>query len=827
MPNYFNHTRTGFVVLAASLLVLLSSGQAGMPALAVGPDAILTVDSLEDTNNPDNVLTLREALLIATGNLVGGLTPGEQAQTQTCTFNGAGDITGGCGAGIAETIRFAPSLGIFPVIRLTAPLPALDDSASITIDGTGVAPIVDAAGAGASYDALVITSGGNTVSGIGVVNSPRDGVSVSGSGNVLSNVVIRGSGRHAVLVAGGLANQVQDGSIGAVAGDVACVAGNGGSGIYIAGSAQNTVVSGNLVGCNAGDGITIDGAKLSQVLGNSIGVAPSGAKLANGYGVALFGAATGNVIGSLSAGGPNVIGGNTNTGVYVVGTGTAGNSVNGNLVGLRAGGLVATANGGAGVHVGGGASGNAVRGNTISGNAREGVVVDGVANTVIAGNRVGTNAPGIAAIPNGMEGIVLQSGATNSTIGGPGAADRNIISGNSNAGIVIRDSGTKHNVVDGNNIGIDVSGSIRLGNGQAGVAIFDGSENRVGSDSDTISQFITGNAREGVYLEIANGTVIGRSNAIGTGWNLSSAIGNTREGVLISNSSNVVARPGLVAGNGLAGMALTGAASNNDILAPYESGANGGLPVDLGNNGATANDTGDSDSGPNGLLNYPVITTRAGGTVSGTACGSCSVLVYVSYANPAATGGKAEFLTQVAANGAGAWSAAIPVGVPLTSISAVACTAACGPGSATSELAPVTAITQVRTVEFFVPSSTVSEGETAQVQVRLTTSDGLPSSIGVVVQYATANGTALAGVDYTAKSGTVAFLGGSANGETRSIPVSTLADSAEDPGETLTITILTPTNARLGDIVIHTVTIGLPAPVLPFHAVIPALSKDD
>jgi len=820
------HARTGLAILAASLLVVLTTGQGGFPAHAAGPDVVLTVNSLADTNEPDDVLTFREALLIATGNLAAGLTAGEQAQMQGCTFNGAGDITGGCGTGIAETIRFSPSLGVFPVIHLTSALPALDDTAGVAIDGAGVGPILDAADAGAENDGLVITSGGNAVSGIGVVGSPRDGVVVSGSGNVLNGVAIRGSGRHGVLIAGGTANQVQSGSVGAAAEETGCVAGNTGSGIYITGGAEDSVATGNLIGCSSRDGITIDGAHHSHVFANFIGVSPSGVRLANDYGVAIFGAATGNDIGPLGEAGANVISGNTNAGVYVVGAGTSGNTVIGNLIGLKAGGLAASGNGGAGVQMGAGASGNFIRGNTISGNSREGVVIE-AASTVVAGNHIGTDGPGIAAIPNGLEGVVLQSGATNATIGGTSAVDRNTISGNTNAGVVIRDADTKNNVVEGNTIGLDATGSTRLGNGQAGVAIFDGTGNRVGGDSDAITQFISGNTREGVYVENASGTIIGRSNAIGTGSNLSSAIGNTREGVLVKNSSNVVARPGLVAGNGLAGMALAGATSDGDILAPYLSGANGGLPVDLNNDGATSNDVGDADSGPNGLLNYPVITTRAGGTVSGTACSSCSVLVYVAYANPAATGGKAEFLAQVTASGSGAWSATIPAGVPLSSISAMTCTGACAPGSATSELAPVVAVTQVRTLEFFVSSSTVAEGNSVQVQVKLTTSDGLPSTTGVVVQYSTANGTALAGTDYVAKSGTVSFLGGSANGETRSISVSTLADALDDSGETFTITLLSPTNARLGELVTHTVTIGAPRPALPFLVVVPAVVKEN
>ncbi len=813
--------------LLAGLCLLVFAANMAAPARADGPPATLTVNSLDDTDLPDSVLTLREAILIATGGLTIDITPEEQAQAQGCVFNGAGNITGGCGAGISEVIQFAPSLGVSPVIALAGALPVINDSAGLAINGGAVAPVINASAAGSDSDGLVMTSGGNNVSLVTVTAAPRDGFSVSGAGNVLFGVTARSSGRHGVLIGGGSGNQVQYSSVGvAISTEASCSVGNSGSGVYIGSAATNTVIAGSVIACNAGDGVTIDGASGSVLHTNHIGLSSAGIALPNGYGVAIFGAATGNQVGPGPAGEANFIGGNTNAGVYMVGAGTTGNTVIGNVIGLKPGGVAAVANGGPGVQIASGAPGNAVRSNVISGNAREGVLVDGVANTVIAGNRIGTNGFGSSAVPNGAEGVVLQSGASGTSVGGASVADRNLISGNKNAGVVIRDASTSNNVVEGNNIGLDASGTGKIPNGQAGIAIFEGSNNRVGGDGAVILQYISGNTREGVYIENAPGTKIGRSTSIGTGFNTSVALGNTREGVLISGSTGVVARPGIVAGNGLAGMAVTGSSSTGNILAPYLSGANGGIPVDLGNNGATVNDAGDADTGPNGLLNYPVIATRAGGMVSGTACIDCSVLVYVSYANPGAAGGKAEFLSQVQASGSGAWTATVPTGVPLSNITAMACTGACAPGSSTSELAPVTVAAQVRTVEFAVATSTVEEGGVVQVQVKLTTSDGLPSSTGVTVQYATVNDTATGGADFTHASGTLSFLGGSASGETRTITIATLADSVDDVGETFTVTLTSVGNARLGTLTAHTITIAAPGTGLPYRLPLPLVARD-
>lgn len=815
------------MLLAGLCLLALAANMATSATRADGPPATLTVNSLDDTDLPDSLLTLREAILIATGALSIDITPEEQAQTQGCVFNASGNITGGCGAGVSEVIQFAPSLGASPVINLAGPLPVINDSAGLTINGGAVAPVINASAAGSDSDGMVITSGGNNVSLVTIAAAPRDGFRVSGAGNVLFGVTARSNGRHGVLIGGGSGNQVQYSSIGVATGaDASCSVGNTGSGVYIGNAATNAVVAGSAIACNGGDGVTIDGASGSVLYTNHIGLSSAGVALPNGYGVAIFGAATGNQVGPGPAGEANFIGGNTNAGVYVVGAGTTGNTVLGNVIGLKPGGVAAVANGGPGVEIASGASGNAVRSNVISGNARQGVLVDGVANTIIAGNRIGTDGPGSAAVPNGAEGVVVQSGARGTSVGGASIADRNLISGNKNAGVVIRDASTSDNVVEGNNIGLDASGTGKIPNGQAGVAIFEGSNNRVGGDGAAILQYISGNTREGVYIENAPGTKIGRSTSIGTGFNTSVALGNTREGVLISGSTGVVARPGLVAGNGMAGMALAGSSSTGNILAPYLTGASGGLPVDLANNGATVNDAGDADTGPNGLLNYPVITTRAGGMVSGTACTDCSVLVYVSYANPAAPGGKAEFLSQVLASGSGAWSAPVPAGVPLSNITAMACTGACAPGSSTSELAPVTVAAQVRTVEFAVAASTVEEGAAVQVQVKLTTSDGLPSSTGVTVQFATVNETAAGGADFTHASGTLSFLGGSASGETRTITIATLADAVVDVGETFAVTITSAGNARLGALTAHTITIAAPGSGLPFRLTVPLVAID-
>ncbi|MBX9401988.1 DUF11 domain-containing protein [Lysobacter sp. BMK333-48F3] len=74
-----------------------------------------------------------------------------------------------------------------------------------------------------------------------------------------------------------------------------------------------------------------------------------------------------------------------------------------------------------------------------------------------------------------------------------------------------------------------------------------------------------------------------------------------------------------ITGNGGAGVAVVGVnAQNNFIAANTRISGNGGLGIDLGASGVTANDVGDTDTGSNGLQNFPVITGIAGNAVSFT-----------------------------------------------------------------------------------------------------------------------------------------------------------------------------------------------------------------
>lgn len=78
-------------------------------------------------------------------------------------------------------------------------------------------------------------------------------------------------------------------------------------------------------------------------------------------------------------------------------------------------------------------------------------------------------------------------------------------------------------------------------------------------------------------------------------------------GIIIEDSSRGELDSNTLTGNG-AGLILTGSAQGTSLRA-NSIFANSGLGIDLGNDGVSPNDPGDTDTGPNSLQNFPVLTS--------------------------------------------------------------------------------------------------------------------------------------------------------------------------------------------------------------------------
>ncbi len=527
-----------------------------------------------------------------------------------------------------DTINF--SIGFGPqTIAPTSPLPTITDPVIIdatTQPGYSGPPIIELNGsnAGAGANGLYITAGNSTVTGL-VINRFRP-LFLVGGGN-------------GILLENGGGNGISGNYIGTnMAGTSAL--GNGGSGILISNSAGNAVAflgvgpgRSNLISGNA-TGIQITGTASNANLidGNWIGTDVTGtiALRNSGDGVAVSGG-TGNRIGHAGtlSGVGNLISGNNGAGVLITASAT-GTVVWNNLIGTNAAGMAALANTSNGVLVNNSA-GNMVGGtasalrNVISGNGANGVLLinSGTTGNLVQNNFVGTDRMGTATVGNALNGVIV-SAANNNTIGGTVAGARNVISGNGTNGVRIR-SGASGNVVQGNFIGTDRLGTAPLGNTLEGVQINDGaSSNTIGGASPGERNVISGNRSNGVLITdtgTTNNTVSG--NFIGTEATGTLPLGNSNRGVSIEGdaSSEMIGGTVAGAGNNIAfngGEGVWVGAGTGHAIRRNSIFSNSRLGIDLAPVGVTPNDPCDTDTGPNNLQNFPVLTAASSSSGSTT-----------------------------------------------------------------------------------------------------------------------------------------------------------------------------------------------------------------
>ena len=110
------------------------------------------------------------------------------------------------------------------------------------------------------------------------------------------------------------------------------------------------------------------------------------------------------------------------------------------------------------------------------------------------------------ALGNAESGVGIYGGSSNNTIGGSVSGTGDVISGNCSNGLYITDSGTNGNVVEGDFIGTDYTGSIALPNSSNGVVIQNGAaDNTIGGTTGTAGDVISGNDWEGVHI-VGTGT---------------------------------------------------------------------------------------------------------------------------------------------------------------------------------------------------------------------------------------------------------------------------------------------------------------------------------
>ena len=179
---------------------------------------------------------------------------------------------------------------------------------------------------------------------------------------------------------------------------------------------------------------------------------------------------------------------------------------------------------------GAGASGSTIRGLVVNRVTNQSgiVIFSGATNCVIEGNFVGTDPTGMIARGNpGGQGI-RSFGGSGHRFGGLLPEQRNVISGNTANGLEISDD---NDVVQGNFIGVDVTGATALPNGPTlagnGVRLdFNGSGNLIGGTAPGARNIISGNAGDGVIIISGTSSNIVQGNFIGTDSTGTQALGN-------------------------------------------------------------------------------------------------------------------------------------------------------------------------------------------------------------------------------------------------------------------------------------------------------------
>ena len=331
-----------------------------------------------------------------------------------------------------------------------------------------------------------------------------------------------------------------------------------------------------------------------------------------------------------------------------------GNTIVGNFIGTDPTGTVKVNAVGDMIQVNG--SGNTIGGtapadrNIVAGGGITVFVPVGADNTVIQGNYIGVDVSGNIAIPAVTEGVAI--GSSGNTIGGNAGGAGNVIVASGLDNIALRRGA--NNLVQGNLIGTNATGTAALGGVTAGIS----GELQVGS-ATIVGNLISG-ANNGISITDAPSSWTIRGNKIGTDITGTQPIPNNNLGILLtSGSSSIVGGAGMGEGNTIAfnandGIAMTSSATavaikGNSIFSNGRLGINllGGTETPAG---VTANDDCDGDIGANMLQNFPTINSvvKSGsdllieGTLNSTASSTFTLDFYANDSCDASGNGEGK-----------------------------------------------------------------------------------------------------------------------------------------------------------------------------------------
>jgi urease beta subunit len=282
-------------------------------------------------------------------------------------------------------------------------------------------------------------------------------------------------------------------------------------------------------------------------------------------------------------------------------------------------------------------------------------------------------------------------------------------------------------------------------------------------------------------------------------------VGNGIHGVAISleASDNSIGGQGsnTIAFNGNDGVWIGSGTGNRVLRNSIHS--NGGLGIDLGTDGVTPNDPGDEDGSPNMLQNFPVLDAALVGGGATAVFGTLESEADTDYrlhfwhnasCDPSGNGEGETYLgsRSVSTDTDGLASfrltfAQIAQNRHVTGV-------AVDPQGNTSEFSACEQTTVRPTLA--IDDVTVTEGNSGTTAAVFTVTRSGNTGGTSTVNFATANGTAVAPGDYTTASGTVTFASGET---TKTITVNVVGDALDEPTETFRVNLSVPVDATITD----------------------------
>jgi hypothetical protein len=315
-----------------------------------------------------------------------------------------------------------------------------------------------------------------------------------------------------------------------------------------------------------------------------------------------------------------------------------------------------------------------------------GISLSSSTGNVIQGNLIGTDITGARPLGNSGNGISMFNSGAN-TIGGTAHGDGNVISNNDGIGILAVSQSFGDNLIQGNRIGTGITGTVAMGNKDDGILLFDEFSNTIGGTNASAANVISANGGDAIAFEdvYASGNLV-EGNFIGTDVTGTQDLGNGGHGVYVQVSNNTIGGTVRGAGNTIAYNTLAGVAVVDGPYGPATGVAilsnsiyaNQGLGIDLNDDGVTPNHPGGPIYGPNNYQNFPVLTSAisSGGKVviAGTLNSADSTSYVIQFfanatADPSGYGQGQTYLGQVTvttdASGNASFTATFKTSVPV------------------------------------------------------------------------------------------------------------------------------------------------------------------